>query len=105
MSFLAAVTVPVTRLVRSGEGRGLQWRKGWLHFGQVECRTPRAHASRELELGFGVWRQEQDGAGQLRVTSKCGWESTSQEEEETEKEGAEGALQERPTLGKVCGQS
>lgn len=65
MSFLAAITVPVTKIVRSGEGRGLKWRKGWLHFGQVECKTPRAHASRELELGFGVWRQEQDGAGEL----------------------------------------
>lgn len=105
MSFLVAITVPVIKIVRSGEGRGLKWRKGRLHVGQVECKTPRAHASRELELGFGVWGQEQDGAGELRVTSKCGWGSTSQEEEETEKESAEGALQERPALGKLCGQS
>ena len=40
-----------------------------MHFGQVECKTSRVHASRELELVFGMEREEQDGTGEFRVTS------------------------------------
>lgn len=40
-----------------------------MHFGQVEGKTSRVHASRELELVFGKEREEQDGTGEFRVTS------------------------------------
>lgn len=36
-----------------------------MHFGQVECKTSRVHASRELELVFGMEREEQDGTESL----------------------------------------
>lgn len=40
-----------------------------MHFGQVECKMSRVHASRELELVFGKEREEQDGTEEFRVTS------------------------------------
>lgn len=40
-----------------------------MHFGQVECKTFRVHASREFKLVFGAEREEQDGTGEFRVTS------------------------------------
>ena len=69
-----------------------------MHFGQVECKSSRVHASRELELVFGMEREEQDAMGEFRVTAM--WLEVGQVGGmEAEKESSKGALRERPTLG------
>lgn len=69
-----------------------------MHFGQVECKTSRVHASRELELVFGMEREEQDGTESLE--SQAMWLEVGQAGGmEAEEESSKGALRERPTLG------